>query len=159
MLLQFNLGMHARGQRLPMSCSVPCSHAESLHILHSTANATLVFKFGMYLVLRLQHGDVFFHLCKPKPFNPFVGLDWQLSDGINSTTSAVQVKKALLSSSTTFETVDGASLTTLTQPFYKPYCEFSWEGCIYRSAFTKQALVRFSLALHPKHLNYTASYM
>ena len=159
MLLQFNLGMYARGQRLPMSCSVPCSHAESLHILHSTANAHSCSTLACTLSFDCSMGMSSSTCVSPKPFNPFVGLDWQLSDGINSSTPAVQLRKAPLSSSTTFETVDGASLTTLTQPFYKPYCEFSWEGGIYRSAFTKQALLHFSLALHPKHLNCTAPYM
>lgn len=82
--------------------------------------------------LALQNGDVVFHLHKPQPFNPFCGLVWHLSDGINTSTPAVTAKRPLLSSSTSFERADGSQLTSMTPQSCCSYSEFTWQDCIYR---------------------------
>ena len=79
-----------------------------------------------------QNGDVLFRLHKPKPFNPFCGIEWHLSDDINANAPAIVVKKGLLASSTTFEAADGLLLTTMTQKMFSPHCEFTFEDCTYR---------------------------
>lgn len=83
----------------------------------------------------MQHGDVVVRLCKANAYNPFSGIQWQLWDALNPSIPRVDVRKAFLRGDTFFETVDGVSLTRMTQKLGDAFSELQWDDCTYRQAF------------------------
>lgn len=82
--------------------------------------------------MRLQHGDVVIRLSKPRPFNPFCGLDWQLRDELNADAPSISVKAAMFSGAVSFEAATDTVQTTTARKNEVSTSYVEWQGSRYR---------------------------
>lgn len=82
--------------------------------------------------MRVQHGDVVIRVSKRKPYNPFCGLDWQLSDEIDLTSPHIHVMAPPFSSRVTLAAAGGAQLTSVFHRSGDASGYLTWQGHAYR---------------------------
>ena len=80
----------------------------------------------------MQSGHVHIHLYKAKVFGPFEGCEWHLSDALDASITDVIVRRERFAKTMTFETRDGAQLTSLTYKRLSKHSEFHWSSKTFR---------------------------